>query len=77
MLDRYRLYDIQSHKVWKEDGQLFLSVKLGPEMLRKESWGVSAVFDQNGKLIKSSCGSIRDYLFTWILMKRIEDVCSR
>ena len=77
VLSRYSRYSIVSHKVWKEDGQLYLSVKLGPEMLRSEPWGVSAVFDHDGKLIKSSCGSFRDYLFTWILMKQIENACMK
>lgn len=77
VLAGYRRYSILSHKTWKEDSQLFLSVKLGPEMLRKEPWGVYAVFDKDGKLIKSSCGSLRDAVFTRILMKRIEAACSK
>jgi hypothetical protein len=77
VLAGYRRYNILSHKTWKEDSQLFLSVKLGPEMLRKEPWGVYAVFDKDGKLIKSSCGSLRDAVFTRILMKRIEAACSK
>jgi len=77
VLAGYRRYNILSQKTWKEDSQLFLSVKLGPEMLRKEPWGVYAVFDKDGKLIKSSCGSLRDAVFTRILMKRIEAACSK
>ena len=77
VLAGYRRYNILSQKTWKEDNQLFLSVKLGPEMLRKEPWGVYAVFDKDGKLIKSSCGSLRDAVFTRILMKRIEAACSK
>ena len=76
VLAGYRHYNIISHKTWKEGGQLLLSVKLGPELLRSEPWGVYAVFDKDGKLIKSSCGRMRDYLFTWILTKRIESECT-
>ena len=32
VLAGYRRYNIISHKTWREDHQLFLSVKLGPEM---------------------------------------------
>ena len=32
-------------------------------------------FDKDGKLIRSSYGSRRDYMFTRILMKRIEEAC--
>ncbi len=77
VLAGYRRYNIISHKTWREDHQLFLSVKLGPEMLRKEPWGVYAVFDRDGKLIRSSCGSLRDVVFTRILMKRIEAACGK
>ena len=75
VLDGYRRYHVLDHRVWKEDGQLFLGVKMGPERLRPEPWGVSAVFDQDGTLIKSSCGRLRDTLFTLMLMRRIEAAC--
>lgn len=75
VLASYKYYTVLSHKVWKEDGQLFLSVRLGAEKLRPEPWGVSAVFDGDGKLIRSSCGSLRDFMFTRILMRKIEDAC--
>ena len=77
VLAHYTRYNIVSHKAWKEGGQLYLGLKLGPDLLRNGVWGVSAVFDRDGKLIKSSCGSLRDFLFTWILMKRIETACSK
>lgn len=75
VLTHYSRYNIVSYKAWKEGGQLYLGLKLGPDMLRTGVWGVSAVFDRDGKLINSSCGSLRDFLFTWILMKRIEAAC--
>ena len=77
VLEHYTRYTIVSHKTWKEGGQLYLGLKLGPDRLRKEAWGVSAVFDRDGKLIKSSCGSLRDFMFTWILMRRIETACTQ
>ncbi len=75
VLDKYRKYHLADHKVWKEKDQIFFSVRFAPEKLRKETWGVSAVFDKEGNLIKSSYGSRRDYMFTRILMKRIEKAC--
>ena len=72
---KYRRYNITGFKVWKEGKQLFLSVRLGPDMFRSETWGVSAVFDREGKCLSSSCGTIRDYLFTRILVLRIEAEC--
>ena len=77
VLAHYTRYNIVSHKAWKEGEQLYLGLKLGPDLLRNGVWGVSAVFDRDGKLIKSSCGSLRDFLFTWILMNRIETACSK
>ena len=50
-------------------------VQMTPDTLRKEPWAVSAAFDKDGKLIRSSYGSRRDYMFTKILMKRIEEAC--
>ena len=76
VLARYGKYNVTAHKVWKENGQIFFSVRFAPDPLRKEPWGVSAVFDKDGKLIKSSYGSRRDYMFTRILMKRIEGACT-
>ena len=75
VLERYGKYNVTSHRVWKENGQIYFSVRFDPDALRKEPWGVSAVFEKDGKLIKSSCGSRRDYMFTRILMKRIEEAC--
>ena len=76
VLEKYGKYNMTAHKVWKEKDQIFFSVKLGPDAFHKDPWGVSAVFDKDGKLIKSSYGSRRDYMFTRILMKRIEEACS-
>ena len=75
VLEKYKSYNIADHKVWKEKDQIFFSVRFDPDAFRKEPWGVSAVFDKTGKLIKSSYGSRRDYMFTRILMKRIEEAC--
>lgn len=75
VLAGYTKYNIADHKVWKEKDQIFFSVRLDPDRFRREPWGVSAVFDPDGKLIRSSCGSLRDRLFTGILMKRIEKAC--
>ena len=75
VLERYRTYKIADHRVWKEKNQIFFSVRFEPDLFRKDPWGISAVFDKDGNLIRSSCGSYRDYLFTRILMKRIEHVC--
>ena len=75
VLEKYQKYNITTHKVWKENSQIYLSVRFDPDALRKEPWGVSAVFDKDGKLIKSSYGSRRDYMFTKILMKRVEEAC--
>ena len=77
VLDGYRHYNVVSHKTWKKGDQLFLSVKLGPDLLRSEPWGVFGVYDKDGKLIRSSCGKFREYLFTWILMERIEAGCEK
>ena len=75
VLEKYGKYHVASHKVWREGEQIFFSVRFDPDALRKEPWGVSAVFDKDGKLVKSSYGSRRDYMFTRILMKRIEEAC--
>ena len=75
VLEKYGKYHVAGHKVWKENSQIYFSVRFDPDGLRKEPWGVSAVFDKDGKLIKSSYGSRRDYMFTRILMKRIEEAC--
>ena len=72
---KYRRYNVIGYKVWKEGKQLFLSVRLGPDLFRTETWGVSAVFDQDGKCLSKSCGTIRDRLFTGILVWRIEAEC--
>ena len=42
VLEKYGKYNVSEHKVWKERDQIFFSVKLGPDSLRKETWGVSA-----------------------------------
>lgn len=75
VLEKYGKYNISGRKVWKEQDQIFLSLRFESDTLRKEPWGVSGVFDKDGKLIKSSYGSRRDYMFTKILMKRIEEAC--
>ena len=75
VLEKYGKYRVADHKVWKEKDQIFFSARFEPEGLRKEPWGVSAVFDKDGKLIKSSYGSRRDYMFAKILMRRIEAAC--
>ena len=72
---KYRRYNVTGYKVWKEGKQLFLSVRLGPDVFRTETWGVSAVFDPHGKCLNRSCGTIRDRLFTEILVWRIEKEC--
>jgi len=72
---KYRRYNVSGHKVWKEGKQLFLSVRFDPDVFRTETWGISAVFDQGGKCLSRSCGTIRDYLFTLILVRRIEEEC--
>ena len=76
VLESYRNYNITDCKVWKENNQIYFTLKLGPDRFRTESWAVSAVFDKSGKLLKSSYGSRRDYMFAWILMKRIEEACT-
>ena len=75
VLEKYGKYHMTDHKVWKEKDQIFFSIRFDPDRFRKEPWGVSAVFDKGGKLLKSSYGSRRDYLFTKILTKRIEEAC--
>lgn len=75
VLEKYGKYNMRTHMVWKENNQFYFSVRFNPDTFRKEPWGVSAVFDKDGKLIRSSCGSRRDYMFTRILMKRIEGAC--
>ena len=75
ILRKYAKYNLTDHKVWREKDQIFFSAKFDPDAFRKEPWGVSAVFDKDGKLIRRSCGSRRDYMFTRILMKRIEEAC--
>ena len=75
VLAKYGKYNMTAHKVWKENSLIYFSMRFDPEGLRKEPWGVFAVFDKDGKLIKSSYGSHRDYMFTRILMKRIEEAC--
>ena len=76
VLESYRNYNITDCKVWKENNQIYFTLKLGPDRFRTESWAVSAVFDKSGKLLKSSYGSRRDYMFARILMKRIEEACT-
>ena len=76
VLEKYGKYNLADHKVWREKDQIFFSVRFDSDAFRKEPWGVSAVFDKTGKLIKSSYGSRRDYMFTRILMKRIEEACT-
>ena len=75
VLESYQNYNITDCKVWKENNQIYFTLKLGPDRFRAESWAVSAVFDKSGKLLKSSYGSRRDYMFARILMKRIEEAC--
>lgn len=75
VLEKYGKYHMTACKVWKEKNQIFFSIRFAPDSFRKEPWGVSAVFDKDGRLLKSSYGSRRDYMFTRILMKRIEEVC--
>ena len=58
---KYRKYNITGFKVWKEGKHLFLSVRIGVDLIRTEPWGVSAVFDSEGKCLNRSCGSRRDY----------------
>ena len=47
VLEKYGKYNVSEHKVWKERNQIFFSVKMDPDSLRKEPWGVSAVFDKD------------------------------
>ena len=76
VLERYyRKYNITDYKVWKEDKLLFLRVRFGPDLFRNESGGISSVFDMAGNCISNSCGRRRDYLFTKILVRRIEEEC--
>ena len=75
VLEKYGKYNIVNHKVWREKDQIFFSAKFNPGLFRTEPWGVSAVFTKDGKLIRSSCGSRRDSMFTRILMRRIEEAC--
>lgn len=75
ILEKYGKYNLTAHRLWKEKDQIFFSARFDPDTLRKEPWGVSAVFYKDGKLIKRSYGSRRDYMFTKILMKRIEEAC--
>ena len=75
VLKKYEKYRLAGYKVWREKDQFFFSVRFDPDRFRKQVWGVSAVFDRDGRLVKSSYGSIRDFLFTAILMKRIEEAC--
>ena len=72
---KYRKYNVTDFKVWKEGKQLLFSVRLDPDAVRNEPWGVSAVFDQYGSCISRSCGSKRDVMFTRILVRRIEEEC--
>ena len=76
VLESYQNYNITDCKVWKENNQIYFTLKLGPDRFRAEPWAVSAVFDKSGKLLKSSYGSRRDYMFARILMKRIEEACT-
>ena len=48
---KYRKYNITGFKVWKEGKHLFLSVRIGVDLIRTEPWGVSAVFDSEGKWV--------------------------
>ncbi|MBQ9663109.1 MAG: hypothetical protein IJV40_08185 [Oscillospiraceae bacterium] len=75
VLGQYGKYNITGCKVWRENNQIYLTVKLGPDLFRDQPWAVSGVFDKTGKLIRSSYGSRRDYMFTRILMRRIEEAC--
>ena len=75
VLEKYGKYNIADHKVWREKDQIFFSARFNPGLFRTEPWGVSAVFTKDGKLIRSSCGSRRDSMFTRILMRRIEEAC--
>ena len=72
---KYRKYHYTEYKVWKEGKQLFLSVRFEPDQFRSEKWGISAVFDSEGNCIKKSYGTKRDYMFTKILVQRIEEAC--
>ena len=70
---KYRRYRVTDHKVWKEGNQIFLSVRFGTDAFRSEPWGISAVFDRDGRCISRSCGSRRDSMFSKILIQRIEE----
>ena len=75
VLRKYEKYNVTGYKVWRENSQIYLSVRLGPDLFREQPWGVSGVFDRTGRLIKSGYGSRRDYMLARILMKRIEEAC--
>ena len=72
---KYGKYNVTDYKVWKEGNQIYLSVRFGSDAFRGEPWGVSAVFDKDGNCISKSYGSRRDYMFTRILVQRIEEAC--